>query len=142
MNRSLRVRVYRETDLAALVDLWRSVFGEPAAHNNPSDIIVEKCRHQPEFVFVAELDGALVGSVLAGYDGHRGWLNLLAVHPEFRSRGFGRMLVDYAIERLRARGCRKVNLQIRSDNQDVVEFYQQLGFEVEARVSMGLKLTD
>jgi ribosomal protein S18 acetylase RimI-like enzyme len=85
-------------------------------------------------------EGRVVGSLMAGYDGHRGWLNYLAVEPTQRRRGIARQLVRAAEELLRAVGCPKVNLQVRSSNQEVLEFYLRLGFMVDDVVSMGKRL--
>ena len=88
-------------------------------------------------VFVAINHAQIVGACMAGYDGHRGWLYGVAVFPEYRRTGAGTGLVDYAINRLREMGCKKVNLQLRAGNREVAAFYQSLGFETEDRISMG-----
>ena len=77
---------------------------------------------------------------MAGYDGHRGWLNYVAVAPEAQEQGFGREIVEAAIAALRARGCPKINLQVRASNAAVMAFYQQLGFIIDDVVSMGKRL--
>jgi len=96
--------------------------------------------HAPELFFVAELDGVVVGTVLAGWDGHRGWIYSLGVRPDLQRRGIGAALLAHAVGALRQRGCPKVNLQVRGDNRAVVEFYRRQGFAVEDRVSMGLAI--
>ena len=131
------IRRYQAGDHKALCQLWSEVFPDPSPHNAPEIILRDKLAVQPELLFVAEKNGVLLGSIIAGYDGHRGWLNLVSVHPSERGSGLGSRLVDHAIEQLRGIGCRKVNIQIREGNEAVIAFYSKLGFETEARVSMG-----
>jgi ribosomal protein S18 acetylase RimI-like enzyme len=89
---------------------------------------------------VGTIDGAIVGSVMAGYDGHRGWINYLAVAPARRGEGLGRALMSAAEARLCAVGCPKINLQVRNTNTDALAFYERLGFAVDAAISMGKRL--
>lgn len=120
-----------------VIQLWETVFGYEAAHNTPSLAIDKKLAMQDGLFFVALVDGAVVGTVLAGYDGHRGWLYSVAVHPSQRKKGLGAALVRLAEQALAARGCMKINLQIVSGNEAVTAFYASLGYAVEKRVSMG-----
>jgi len=122
-----------------LVDLWKKCdLVVPA--NDPVEDIQKKLAFQPQWLFVAFLDGQLIGSIMVGYEGHRGWLNYLAVHPSYQRRGYGKQLVNKAICELRKLGCQKVNLQVRKKNTPVVEFYKHLGFEEEERISLGMRL--
>ncbi len=89
---------------------------------------------------VAVEDGKIVGTVMGGYDGHRGWIYSLAVDHRERHRGIGSALIDYIEQALKALGCLKVNLQVVASNSGVVEFYEKLGFSVEDRISMGKRL--
>lgn len=123
----------------ALVDLWEKC-GLIVPQNDPIEDIQKKIDYQPELFFIALLDDQLIGSVMVGYEGHRGWLNYLAVHPSFQKRGFGKKLVEKAIAELRKIGCLKLNLQVRRSNKRVIEFYKQIGFKEEERVSLGLRL--
>jgi ribosomal protein S18 acetylase RimI-like enzyme len=82
----------------------------------------------------------VVGSVMGGYDGHRGWIYALAVKPSHRRRGIASALMHAIERRLAAAGCGKLNLQVRASNSAVIAFYEALGFAVEARVSMGKRL--
>lgn len=132
----MQIRKFTLDDKDALICLWERVFPDAAPHNQPSRVIEEKLAVD-DLIFIAEERGQILGACQAGYDGHRGWLYGVAVSPEHRRRGIGTRLVDTAVEALRGRGCRKVNLQIRSGNSAVAAFYQTLGFEVEDRVSMG-----
>ena len=116
--------------------LWREVFGYPAAYNDPASVIDAKIAVDDLF-WVAEEDGAVIGTVMAGYDGHRGWIYSLAVAPERRGRGLGTRLLDHALAALKGLGCVKVNLQILESNEAVRRFYEANGFTAEPRLSMG-----
>jgi ribosomal protein S18 acetylase RimI-like enzyme len=89
---------------------------------------------------VATDQGVVVGTIMAGYDGHRGWLYAVAVLQSHQRQGFGMALVKEAENRLSAMGCKKINLQVRSSNTVVIRFYRSLGYEVEERVSMGKRI--
>ena len=131
------VRSFQHQDEPAVVALWGAVFQSSPARNEPRSIIARKRHVQPELFLVGEVDGAVVATVLAGYDGHRGWVYHVAVAPGVRRRGYGRAMMAAAEERLRALGCPKLNLQINRWNADVVAFYESLGYMVEDRISMG-----
>lgn len=120
-----------------VIDLWKAVFGYEAAHNMPSLAIDKKLAVQDDLFFVAQDGNALVGTILAGYDGHRGWLYSLAVHPSHQGQGIGKALVAHAERALAQRGCMKINLQIVSSNESVSAFYKSIGYTVEPRISMG-----
>ena len=105
--------------------------------NDPQRDIETKLRFQPELLRVGLLGERLVACVMVGYEGHRGWINYLAVTPELRKHGLGRRMMEEAETRLRALGCPKINLQIRSQNKDVIAFYGRLGYKLEDVVSMG-----
>jgi ribosomal protein S18 acetylase RimI-like enzyme len=122
-----------------VIRLWERC-GLVRPWNDPSKDIARKKRVQPELFLVATVEGAIVASTMAGYDGHRGWINYLAVEPDHRRRGLATALMTEAERRLRALGCAKMNLQIRRDNQEAVAFYQRLGFTEDAVVSFGKRL--
>ena len=138
---TLQIRAYRETDQDTVVALWREC-GLVRPWNDPVKDIHRKLRVQRDLFLVATLDGRLVATVMAGYEGHRGWINYLAVTGECRKQGFGRRLMDEAEARLRAIGCPKISLQIRSSNAEVVAFYRSLGFSVDDALSMGKRLVE
>jgi ribosomal protein S18 acetylase RimI-like enzyme len=132
---------YRPDHFAGVEALWQMVFPDDPPWNAAASAIPAKLAVQPELFLVA-LEGAqIVGSIMAGYDGHRGWLYALAVHPDQRRRGIAKQLAGEAIGRLRLLGCRKVNLQVRSGNDAAVAFWRSTGFSVEERVSMGRPLS-
>jgi ribosomal protein S18 acetylase RimI-like enzyme len=124
----------------AVIALWETVFGYETAHNTPSLAIDKKLAVADELFFVALRDEEVIGTVMAGYDGHRGWLYSVAVHPAHRREGLGAKLVRHAEDALIARGCMKINLQIISANASVAAFYEALGYSIEPRISMGKKI--
>lgn len=135
----MEIRSYAAEDKDQLAALWQAVFPDDPPHNEPTQVIAAKLKVD-QLLFVASEGGAIVGSVMAGYDGHRGWLYSVAVHPTLRRKGAGSKLVLHAVEQLRKLGCVKINLQVRATNSGVVAFYKTLGFHVEERISMGLLL--
>jgi len=124
----------------AVVDLWKKC-GLVVPWNDPVEDIQKKLDFQPDLFLIALLDGRLIGSVMIGYEGHRGWMNYLAVLPEYQKRGYGRKLVERSIEELKKLGCLKLNVQVRESNSGVIEFYRRLGFKDDNVVSLGLRLT-
>ena len=108
--------------------------------NDPHKDIARKLKVQPELFLVGEAESQIVASVMAGYEGHRGWVNYLAVAPAFRGRGYGRALMQHVEAALKRRGCPKLNLQIRNSNRDAVEFYRRLGYLEDESVSFGKRL--
>lgn len=120
-----------------VIALWREVFGYETAHNAPALAIDKKLAVADGLFFVALRAGSVIGTTLAGYDGHRGWLYSVAVHPSQRQLGVGSALIAHAERALAARGCLKINLQLVATNESVARFYQSLGYAVEPRISMG-----
>jgi len=133
------VRPFGVADEARVIELWRAC-DLVVPWNDPASDIAAKLAFQPELMLVAELDTRLVATVMAGYEGHRGWINYLAVDPTLRRRGLGREMMAAAELRLRELGCPKVNLQVRGTNRDVRAFYEQLGYSVDDAVSLGKRL--
>lgn len=133
------IRPYCSDDEEAVIGLWqRCDLVRP--QNDPRKDIARKTRVQPEMFLLAVLDGVVVGSVMCGYEGHRGWINYLAVDPQMRFRGIGRQLMVEAERVLRAAGCPKINLQVRSTNRAVLDFYRAIGFAVDDVTSLGKRL--
>jgi ribosomal protein S18 acetylase RimI-like enzyme len=135
----MKLREFADADEDAVVELWRRC-GLTRPWNDPHEDVARKRRVQRELFLVGERDGRIVGSVMGGYDGHRGWVNYLAVDPALRRAGLGRALMAEVEARLRALGCPKLNLQVRNENTDALAFYERLGFSVDAVVSLGKRL--
>jgi ribosomal protein S18 acetylase RimI-like enzyme len=135
----ITVRPYQDADKTAVVSLWEQC-GLTRPWNNPYKDIERKVGVQPDLFLVAVLDGRVIGSVMAGYGGHRGGINYLAVAPEWRGKGLGRRLMEEAERRLLALGCPKINLQVRCSNRAVIEFYRKLGYVQDDVVNLGKRL--
>ncbi|MDB9529800.1 GNAT family acetyltransferase [Oscillatoria sp. CS-180] len=133
------VRPFQANDAVAVVTLWERV-GLLRSWNNPYRDIQRKLAIQPEGFLIGVLDGQVVATVMAGYDGHRGWINYLAIAPEYQRAGYGREMMHQAEEWLLKLGCPKINLQIRRDNLDAIAFYEAIGFTEDAVVSVGKRL--
>jgi ribosomal protein S18 acetylase RimI-like enzyme len=136
---TLHIRSFRPDDEPALIALWQAT-GLTRPWNDPSKDIARKLRVQPELFLVGELDGELIASAMAGYDGHRGSLYYLAVAPAHQHGGHGRALLAEVEARLRALGCPKLNLQMRMDNAAARTFYERAGYEHEERLDFGKRL--
>ena len=135
----MHIRPFQPGDEDSVVAFWECCnLVQP--WNDPAKDIQRKLRVRPDLFLVGELDGELIGCVMAGYEGHRGWLNYLAVSPEHRRRGYGRAIVEAAERLLRLAGCPKINLQVRTSNPAAIEFYRKLGYTVDEVVSMGRRL--
>ena len=138
---TLLIRPFKQGDEEALVSLW-NICKLTVPWNNPYKDIARKLKVQSELFLVGYIEDKLIASVMAGYDGHRGWINYFAVHPDFQARGYGKQLMDNVENGLRELGCPKINLQIREGNDKVFSYYQKLGFVEEKRINMGKRLED
>ncbi|ANN65622.1 GNAT family acetyltransferase [Bordetella bronchialis] len=135
----LDIRPYQPADETAVIRLWRDC-GLTRPWNDPRKDIARKLTVQAEWFLVGLAQGRVVASVMAGYDGHRGWINYLSVDPSCRKRGYGKALVHAVEQRFIAAGCPKINLLIRGDNAAVQDFYRTLGFTQDDVVSYGKRL--
>lgn len=139
IERELTIRPFAPGDEAALIALWaRCDLIRP--WNDPRKDIQRKLGLQPELFLIGQRDTELVASVMAGYEGHRGWINYLAVAPEYQGQGLGRLILDHAEERLRELGCAKINLLVRATNDKVIAFYERLGYRRDEVICLGKRL--
>jgi len=138
MSDSIHIRLYDDSNEEAVCALWKRVFPDDPPWNEPKAMLAQKKAFQPEGLLVGETEGHIVAAVMAGYDGHRGWINALAVDPAHRAKGYGKELIDAAVSRLENLGAVKVNLQIRGNNMALRRYYESLGFVVEDRISMSI----
>jgi len=135
----MRIRPFEADDEPAVIALWeRCKLTRP--WNDPRQDIARKLGVQRELFLVGTENGRLVAAVMAGYDGHRGSVNYLAVDPQLRRRGHGRAMMRRVEELLLAHGCPKVNLMVRSANAEVIAFYRQLGYAPDEVVALGKRL--
>jgi ribosomal protein S18 acetylase RimI-like enzyme len=135
----IEIRAFEQDDEEAVVRLWHRC-GLVTSLNDPAKDIRRKLEVHPELFLVAVLEGGVVGTVMAGYEGHRGWINYLAVDPTRQKKGIGRQLVTSVENLLKALGCPKINLQVRSGNIEVQAFYAKIGFVQEPVTSFGKRL--
>jgi ribosomal protein S18 acetylase RimI-like enzyme len=133
---------YTEEYFAGVKTLWEEAFPDDPPRNYAEASIATKAPEHPELFLMALDQGTVVGTVMAGYDGHRGWLYRVAVAKSHRRNGVGRELIREAERRLWKLGCVKINLQVRGTNQAVTEFYCRLGYAVEDRISLGKEAPD
>ena len=138
-SHGVHIRPFQPADESAVIALWRAC-DLLRPQNSPQKDIARKLKVNPEWFLVAESGGRIVGAVMAGYEGHRGWINYLAVDPSRQRGGLGRKLMDEAERRLRAAGCPKINLQVRPENKAAIAFYERIGFNVEGAISLGKRL--
>jgi ribosomal protein S18 acetylase RimI-like enzyme len=145
----ISIATYTPADFDGVDRLWRIVFPDDPPWNAAASAVPAKLAVQPELFLVALETGSdpqgqtpshVIGSIMAGYDGHRGWLYALAVDPDQRRRGIAKLLVEEALKHLRTLGCTKVNLQVRAGNETATAFWRGMGFAIEERVSMGRRL--
>ncbi|MBL0715492.1 MAG: GNAT family acetyltransferase [Desulfosarcina sp.] len=135
----ITIRPYQNEDRRDTIALWHDCH-LVVPQNDPHEDILRKIRFQPEFFLVGLDEGHLIATVMAGYEGHRGWINYLAVSPRHRRKGLGRQMLAAAEERLRSLGCPKINLQVRRTNTAVINFYRNAGFDEDEVVSLGKRL--
>ena len=135
----MNIRPYQPIDEKKVIQLWIDC-GLVVSHNNPIQDIERKLGVNPEWFLVGELDGNIIASCMAGYEGHRGWINYLAVSPSFQKKGYADKIMLKAEKLLSDAGCPKVNLQVRATNSAVIAFYKSIGYTVEERISMAKRL--
>jgi hypothetical protein len=140
----IRIRLVAPADAEAVVALWRVVFpeyGDPTRpQRSPAAAVARKLAFGDGLFWLAEREGRLVGTAMAGYDGHRGWLYSVGVHPEARGGGIARRLVAEAERSLAAVGCPKVNLQVLGANAAAQAFWRSVGYAEDGVVSFGKRL--
>ncbi len=140
MTFEIVTRQFQTRDAEAVIALWQTVLPSSLPWNDPRNVLVRKLNRYDGLVFVAELNNGVVGAVIAGYDGVRGWIYSLAVSPEHQRCGIGRRLLKEAQSALHTLGCPKVNLRVRSKNSEMLAFYQRCDYEIEDRSSLGKRL--
>lgn len=136
---ALAIRPYHPSDEAAIIQLWRDC-GLTRPWNDPSKDIARKLTVQSDLFLVGEAGGVIAGTLMGGYDGHRGWINYLAVSPAHQRLGYATALMRAAERKLLEMGCPKINLLIRSGNAAVQAFYARLGFQPDEVISLGKRL--
>jgi ribosomal protein S18 acetylase RimI-like enzyme len=135
----MKIRPFKMSDKDAVIQLWNEC-GLVVPQNNPEQDIERKLKVNSEWFLVGEIAECVVSTCMVGYEGHRGWINYLAVRPDLQKQGLGKQLMQYAEKLLVAVDCAKINLQVRCGNQTVVGFYESIGYKQDPVVSMGKRL--
>ena len=133
------IRHYKSADETSVIELWK-ICGLVVSHNDPAKDITRKLKVDSEWFLVGECEDIVVATCMVGYDGHRGCVNYLAIHPEHQGCGYGRRLMEKAEEILKNEGCPKVNLLVRNSNTEVLSFYDTLGYSDNQCISLGKRL--
>ncbi|MDB6093803.1 MAG: ypeA [Verrucomicrobia bacterium] len=134
----MKIRPYETRDEAAVIELWREC--GLLRWSDPKKDIARKMKVNPEWFLVGEIDGRVMATCMLGYEGHRGWINLLGVASPYRGGGHAKELMAEAERLMRAIGCAKINLQVRSTNTEVIAFYEGLGYSTDPLIGMGKRL--
>ena len=135
----LIIRPYQIEDERDVINLWDKC-NLIVPQNNPKEDIETKIAFQPELFFVGTLDDKIIAVIMVGYEGHRGWINYLAVLPEYQRKGYARLMMEKAEEVLKKMGCLKINLQVRGGNGAVIAFYESIGYTDDHVISFGKRL--
>ena len=138
-NAEFKIRPSQASDEFAVIDLWHRC-NLVVPQNDPQKDIEMKRKVQADLFFVGTVSNRIVATVMAGYDGHRGWIYYLAVDPDYQRKQIGRRLMAKAESALQKRGCPKINLQVRTSNQAVISFYKRLGFSNDDVIGLGKRL--
>lgn len=135
----MNIREYREADQDAVLSLWEEC-GLVKPQNDPAKDIARKLKVDPDLFLVGLIENEVVATVMGGYEGHRGWINYLAVKPSRQHNACGQEIMREIERRIEEKGCPKINLQVRSTNTEVVSFYEAIGYKVDEVVSLGKRL--
>jgi len=130
---------FEQKDEIEVINLWE-LCNLIVPQNDPKLEINSKVNFQPDLFYVGFFQKKLISTIMVGYEGHRGWINYLVVHPNYQRRGVGRQLMDYATITLSKMGCQKINVQVRESNLSVIQFYRNLGFTDDKVISYGKRI--
>lgn len=135
----MKIRAYQNTDKEAVIKLWQEC-ELIAPQNDPVKDIARKMSVNRDLFLVGEIKGKIIASVMGGYEGHRGWINYLAVKPSEQRRGYGQKIMQAVESLIQDKGCPKINLQVRTSNTEVISFYRALGYGDDKVVGLGKRL--
>ena len=135
----MKIRPFKRDDQTAVIELWRAC-ALVVPWNDPAKDIARKLKVDADLFLVGESDGEIVATVMGGYEGHRGWINYLAVSPQHQRKGYGRKMMEYVEQSIRLKGCPKINLQIRGSNTQAADFYKSIGYDIEDAIGLGKRL--
>lgn len=135
----MKIRQFNIKDADAVVNLWKEC-RLVVPWNDPYKDIQRKVQVDADMFLVGEISGRIVATVMGGYEGHRGWINYLAVSPRHRGGGLGRRLIEHLEALFVEKGCPKINLQVRETNREIIAFYEAIGYRVDNSVTLGKRL--
>ncbi|CAG9296973.1 GNAT family acetyltransferase [Celerinatantimonas diazotrophica] len=135
----MEIKAFEDRYKSDVIALWQAC-GLVVPQNDPAQDIERKLKVDPELFLIGVVDETVVATVMGGYEGHRGWINYLAVKPSQRHKGYGQAIMQAVEMRLRQKGCPKINLQVRSTNKAVIEFYSAIGYANDDVVGLGKRL--
>jgi ribosomal protein S18 acetylase RimI-like enzyme len=135
----MNIKPYHPNNQQAVINLWQAC-NLVVAWNDPVKDIQRKMLVDPDLFLIGELSEDIVATVMGGYEGHRGWINYLAVSPEHQRKGYARAMMQQVEVLIQQKGSPKINLQVRSNNTDVIQFYQAIGYDIENAVGLGKRL--
>ncbi len=135
----MKIRAFDIEDQAAVIELWQAC-ALVVPWNDPVKDIARKLKVDADLFLVGESRGEIVATVMGGYEGHRGWINYLAVSPQHQRKGYGREIMEFVEQRIQLKGCPKINLQIRGTNTQAAAFYQAIGYDIENVIGLGKRL--
>jgi len=137
----MEISEYQEAHAGEVIELWfKCRLVVPS--NNPRRDIERKLKVARDLFLVGIVDGKIIASVMGGYEGHRGWINYLAADPAHQRNGYGHLIMQEVEKRIRARGCPKINLQVRATNDGVIKFYRSLGYSDDKVLGLGKRLEE
>ena len=135
----MKIRTFDIEDQAAVIELWQAC-ALVVAWNDPTKDIARKLKVGADLFLVGESSGEIVATVMGGYEGHRGWINYLAVSPQHQRKSYGRKMMHAVEQRIQLKGCPKINLQVRGTNTQAAAFYQSIGYDIENVIGLGKRL--
>jgi ribosomal protein S18 acetylase RimI-like enzyme len=135
----MKIRIYEDGDKSEVISLWQEC-GLVVPQNDPGKDIERKLRVDPGLFLVGVCAGSVVATVMGGYEGHRGWINYLAVNPAVQRQGYGQAIMQAVEVLMKEKGCPKINLQVRAGNDKVIAFYSAIGYGNDDVVGLGKRL--
>ena len=135
----MKIRKFDIDNQTAVIELWKTC-QLVVPWNDPAKDIARKLKVDADLFLVGEIDGEIIATVMGGYEGHRGWINYLAVSPRQQRKGYARKIIKYLEQLIQLRGCPKINLMIRATNTEAEAFYQAIGYITETSIALGKRL--
>jgi ribosomal protein S18 acetylase RimI-like enzyme len=135
----MKIRAYDEKDEEGVIALWKEC-GLVVPQNDSAKDIARKLTIDRDLFLVGLTGEGIVATVMGGYEGHRGWINYLAVQQSEQRKGYGEAIMNAIETLLKEKGCPKINLQVRHTNKDVIAFYAAIGYGDDNVAGLGKRL--